>query len=221
MNQIKVVEPSLLAFYNSTNFLRILRELKELGVERIHYDVMDGFYVPNFSFTTSFIPVLYQFGFSIEIHLMVKNVVYYYEMFKPYHPTSIVFHPDCLNKKTINYLLADGINQGIQIGLAFNLHVDFHQYESYLPKTKINLIMGVNAGFGVHHISQIGIDKLHAFKCYLTDHNLNLPIIFDGGVNDKTINYIYEDSNYIVSGSYLINSANKKEAYSKLLYNEK
>ena len=99
--------------------------------------------------------------------------------------------------------------------------VDFHQYEKYLPKTKINLIMGVNAGFGGQKISQIGIDKLHAFKLYLNTSHLSLPIIFDGGVNNKTINYIYEDSNYIVSGSYLINSANKKEAYLKLLYNEK
>lgn len=221
MNQIKVVEPSLLAFYNSTNFLRILRELKELGVERIHYDVMDGFYVPNFSFTTSFIPILYQFGFSIEVHLMVKNVLYYYEMFKPFHPNSIVFHPDCLDDKTIDYLLNDGQKQGIQIGLAFNLHVDFHQYEKFLPKTKINLVMGVNAGFGGQHISQIGIDKLHAFKNYLDNNHLALPIIFDGGVNDKTISYIYKDCTYIVSGSYLINSENKKEAYMKLLYNEK
>ena len=221
MNQIKVVEPSLLAFYNSTNFLRILRELKELGIERIHYDVMDGFYVPNFSFTTSFIPILYQFGFKVEIHLMVKNVTYYYEMFKPFHPTSIVFHPDFLNSKTINYLLDDATKQGIQIGLAFNLHVDFYQYEKYLPKTKINLIMGVNAGFGGQQINQIGIDKLHAFKHYLNNNHFNLPIVFDGGVNDKTIGYIYEDADYIVSGSYLINSKNKKEAYLKLLYNEK
>lgn len=221
MNQIKVVEPSLLAFYNSTNFLRILRELKELGIERIHYDVMDGFYVPNFSFVTSFIPILYQFGFKVEIHLMVKNVTYYYEMFKPFHPQAIVFHPDYLDAKTINYLLENGVKEGIQIGLAFNLHVDFSKYEKHLPKTKINLIMGVNAGFGGQHISQIGIDKLHAFKHYLNDNHLTTPIIFDGGVNDKTINYIYKDSNYIVSGSYLINSANKKEAYLKLLYNEK
>ena len=221
MNQIKVVEPSLLAFYNSTNFLKILRELKELGIERIHYDVMDGFYVPNFSFTTSFIPVLYQFGFAIEVHFMVKNVSYYYEMFKPFHPTSMVFHPDYLDEKTINYLLEDASKQGIPIGLAFNLHVDFHKYEKYLPNTKINLIMGVNAGFGGQHISQIGIDKLHTFKQYLGEHHLNQPIIFDGGVNDQTIHQIYEDSNYIVSGSYLINSANKKEAYLKLLYNEK
>ena len=221
MNQIKVVEPSLLAFYNSTNFLRILRELKELGIERIHYDVMDGFYVPNFSFTTCFLPILYQFGFKVEIHLMVKNVVSYYKMFKPFHPTAIVFHPDCLNKKAINLILEDASKQGIQIGLAFNLHVDFHQYEQYLPKTKINLIMGVNAGFGGQHINQIGIDKLHSFKQYLKINQLDLPIIFDGGVNANTVGQIYQDSNYIVSGSYLINSANKKEAYLKLLYNEK
>ena len=221
MNQIKVVEPSLLAFYNSTNFLRILRELKELGVERIHYDVMDGFYVPNFSFTTSFIKILYQFGFQIEVHFMVKNVVYYYQMFKPFHPTAIVFHPDCLNDKAINFILDDANKQNIQAGLAFNLHVDFHHYEKYLPKTKINLIMGVNAGFGGQHISQIGIDKLHAFKHYLNINHLDLPIIFDGGVNATTVSKIYADSNYIVSGSYLINSVNKKEAYMKLLYNEK
>lgn len=216
---MKCIEISLLAFYKNKNLSKLLEELKRIGIKRIHYDVMDGIYVPNTTFCDQYINLLKEFGFEIEIHLMVENVLYFYKLFKRYNPNAIVFHPSPINLNTIDFILNDAIKNNLHVGLAFNIDEDFEDYEKILKFTSINLIMGVNAGFGGQKILQKGIDKLHSFYNFLKNKNLNIPIIFDGGVNNHTINAIYEESSYIVSGSFIMNSVNKKVAYDELLYN--
>lgn len=216
---MKIVEISLLAFYKSSSLAAQLSELKNIGVKRIHYDVMDGIYVPNFTFCDQYINLLKSFGFQIEVHLMVQDVKYFYNIFKNHHVDAIVFHPSPIKINEIEEIMLDANKNDINIGLAINLDEDFNQYKNLFALSSINLIMGVNAGFGGQTISEIGINHLHNFKSFLLSNKLNIPIIFDGGVNDKTINLVYDASDYIVSGSYIMNSENKKVALKKLLTN--
>ncbi len=216
-SQIKIIEPSLLAFYKDEDLVLKLRELKQLGITRIHYDVMDNTYVPNFSFTTEYINLLKENGFEVEVHLMVRDVKKYYEMFLPYQPNAILFHPSVLNDEQIKNIIESANNDGINIGFAINTSEDYNHYLKFIKDTNIILFMGVPAGFGGQAINEIGIQHLHSFKKYAFNNNLNIDIVFDGGINNKTISLIYNDANYIVSGSYLMKSENKKEAIDKLL----
>lgn len=216
----KIIEVSLLAFYKK-NLKEELDELKKIGIKRIHYDVMDNVYVPNYTFKDEYIEILKSYDFEIEIHLMVAKPLQYFNIFKKYRPDAIVFHPSPANKNEILKIMDLAKINNINVGLAININEDFNNYKDIFRYTQINLIMGVKAGFGGQKITQIGINHLNDFRNYLSKNKLNIPIIFDGGVNDKTIKYIYKNANYIVSGSYLINSVDKKAAYDKLLLDNK
>ena len=80
--------------------------------------------------------------------------------------------------------------------------------------------MGVQAGFGGQKILNEGITHLHNFKKYLVNSNLDIPVIFDGGINNETIKSVYDDANIIVSGSYLMKSKDLKQTYLTLLNNK-
>ncbi|MBO6042803.1 hypothetical protein J6P59_05255 [bacterium] len=117
-------------------------------------------------------------------------------------------------------MINDAKQNNIDVGLAININESFKDYLYIFPQTTINLIMGVNAGFGGQTILNEGIEHLKQFKQYLTSKNLDIPIIFDGGINNQTIHLIYNDANIIVSGSYLMKSKNLKKTYLSLLNNK-
>ncbi|MBR4486484.1 hypothetical protein IKS57_03915 [bacterium] len=97
----KIIEPSFLAFYKDPNLELLLKKLKKIGINRIHYDVMDNIYVPNYTFGTQYLNLLINHGFEIEVHFMVNDVIKYYLEFKEYKIDTIVFHPSVLDKQKI------------------------------------------------------------------------------------------------------------------------
>ena len=181
---------------------------------------MDNIYVPNFTFSIQYLDLLISYGFDIEVHFMVQNVIKYYLEFKEYKIKALVFHPSVLNKQEIEWIINDAKQNHIDVGLAININESFKDYLYIFPQTTINLIMGVNAGFGGQKILNKGIEHLKQFKQYLTSNNLDIPIIFDGGINNQTIHLIYNDANIIVSGSYLMKSKDLKKTYLSLLNNK-
>ena len=181
---------------------------------------MDNIYVPNFTFSTQYLDLLISYEFDIEVHFMVQDVIKYYLEFKKYKIKALVFHPSVLNKQDIEWIIHDAKQNHIDVGLAININESFKDYLYIFHQTTINLIMGVNAGFGGQTILNEGIEHLKQFKQYLTSKNLDIPIIFDGGINNQTIHLIYNDANIIVSGSYLMKSKNLKKTYLSLLNNK-
>ena len=181
---------------------------------------MDNVYVPNYTFSIEYLNLLINHGFEIEVHFMVQDVIKYYLEFKEYKIDTIIFHPSVLDKQKIQWIINDAKKNHIKIGLAININENFEDYLDIFPLTDINLIMGVQAGFGGQKILNEGIIHLHNFKKYLTNSNLNIPIIFDGGINNETIKLVYDDADIIVSGSYLMKNKDLKKTYLTLLNNK-
>jgi ribulose-phosphate 3-epimerase len=89
----KIIEPSLLAF-DSASIKSQLLAVKQLGTTYIHYDVMDGKFVPNKSFGTEHLPLINELGLKANVHLMVKKPLTFIKDFINYPLNSIVFHPE-------------------------------------------------------------------------------------------------------------------------------
>jgi ribulose-phosphate 3-epimerase len=71
---MKLIEPSLLAF-NLNDLSQQLQEVKKLGAVYIHYDVMDGVFVPNTAFGPEQLLTIQKYGLLSNVHMMVEDPI--------------------------------------------------------------------------------------------------------------------------------------------------
>ncbi len=201
----KILEPSLLAFSN--NYINELKHLKTLGISQIHFDIMDGEYVPNVSiFDHTAVPHIRELGLDVTVHLMgfhymeeakkyidqgIKSMTFQYETIK--------MRPELENdlKNTILYLKEKGIRSGI----AFNPSTSFEEVKDWIDISNIVTLMSVTAGKGGQAFCKEALINLKDLKQYKDANNKDLIIQIDGGVNLDNLDWYLNDVDYIVSGS--------------------
>ncbi|MCG7419853.1 ribulose-phosphate 3-epimerase [Macrococcus epidermidis] len=195
------VAPSLL----SCNFLNLQQEIKRLeeaGVDYIHFDVMDGNFVPNISFA---FPILNQIrqvtDLTIDTHLMVQDPERYIQTFAEAGSDIITIHVEATNHihRAVQMIHATGKKAGVTLNPGTPI-------ESVVPVLKdvdLVLVMTVNPGFGGQQFIENGIEKIKFLKDYKEKHHLNYEIEVDGGVNKDTAKTCIEaGADVLVAGSY-------------------
>lgn len=195
------VAPSLL----SCNFLNLQQEIKRLeeaGVDYIHFDVMDGNFVPNISFA---FPILNQIrqvtDLTIDTHLMVQDPERYIQTFAEAGSDIITIHVEATNHihRAVQMIHATGKKAGVTLNPGTPI-------ESVVPVLKdvdLVLVMTVNPGFGGQQFIENGIEKIKFLKDYKEKHLLNYEIEVDGGVNKDTAKTCIEaGADVLVAGSY-------------------
>jgi len=199
-----IISPSVLSF-NYANFKHDLDILNK-NVEYLHFDVMDGHFVPNLTFGPD---ILKQFrqnsNLFIDAHLMVDNPVRFTEAFAKAGADGITFHYEVFNnieecRKMIKFIKAFYIKAGISI----KPNTDVSVIEPLLKDIDLVLVMSVEPGFGGQEFIPNSIGKIRYLDGYRKTNKLNYLIEVDGGINDKTA---YEVLNagcdILVAGSYI------------------
>lgn len=195
------VAPSLL----SCNFLNIQQEIKRLeeaGVDYIHFDVMDGNFVPNISFA---FPVLNQIrqvtDLTIDTHLMVQDPERYIQNFAEAGSDIITVHVEATNH--IHRAIQMIHDTGKKAGVTLNPGTSIDSVVPVLKDVDLVLVMTVNPGFGGQQFIENGIEKIKFLKDYKEKHHLNYEIEVDGGVNEDTAKACIEaGADVLVAGSY-------------------
>ena len=170
----------------------------------LHIDIMDGIFVKeyNYDFTTI---AYYLNGVKkpLDIHLMVKDVKKYIDEYKILKPTYITFHLEAVDnpKEVIDYIKENNIG----VGLAFNPSTDIEKIIPYLSDIDIVLVLSVNPGAGGQKFIKDTIPKIK--KLRNLQKNYHYLISVDGGINDETIKFVYNDIDIAVSGSYICESS--------------
>ncbi len=197
----RVISPSLL----SANFTRLTEDIKkveELGVNRLHLDVMDGHFVPNLTFGPFIIEDIRKITEShLETHLMIEKPHKYFNDYINAGSDTIIFHQEasCDIGRDIKYLKSHKVKAGV----AINPSTSIETISPYLDTLDYILIMSVNPGFGGQSFiyeTLIKMEKLAKIK-----NKYNYIIGVDGGVNIKTIDSVYEtgiDVTIVGSGLY-------------------
>lgn len=199
-----------------TNIRKSLDTIKSSGADMIHFDVMDGHFVPNISFG---IPVLKAMksccDMFYDVHLMIDDPLKYAKSFAKAGADLITFHIESQSdpEKTIEEIKSSGAKAGISLKPA--THVK--DIIPFLDKVDLVLVMTVEPGFGGQKFMDYIMPKVEFLRSYRAEKGLNYKIEVDGGINADTYKKAVESgSDILVSGSYLTNSKNMAESVAKL-----
>lgn len=201
-----IISPSVLSLHYD-DFKNEVEQLNK-NVEWLHFDVMDGHFVPNLTFGPDI------FGYFrknsdllMDVHLMVSDPFHYSDVFAKKGADSITFHYEALNSIEECEKLIDQIHSNyIKAGISIKPNTDVKVLEPLLSKLDLVLIMSVEPGFGGQKFMPDSLNKIHWLKEYKEKNNLNYLIQVDGGINDQTGHQVLEAGcDVLVAGSYVFN----------------
>ncbi len=208
----KIIEPSLLSF-DLKNIQNELDQMKSIGLTQIHYDVMDNKFVPNTAFKTEWLKLLNDNGFEMSVHFMVMNPKDWVNQFIDFKGIkTITFHLEPISKEETLELLKFIKSRGIKAGVAIRPTTDPNEHIEILKASDLITVMGVQPGFGGQKFMPVVIDNLKKINEIKRQHNPNLIIQIDGGVNFDVLKQTYQYCDWFVSGSFLMKyNGNKKD----------
>ena len=202
----------------STSILNIKEEnitetfynIEAAKTDYFHIDVMDGKFVSNNTVDKmqQYIDILSGItNTPIEVHLMVKDVKKYIDIFIPNNPTKIIFHAKALKNSEEVFKMIEYIkDNNIQVGLALNPEDSIDSIKEFIPKIHQVLVMTVNPGQGGQTLIPECIKKVKELKEYLDSQNLETQIEVDGGVNLQNIKEIASSGvDIAVAGTAIVN----------------
>ncbi len=214
-----IISPSLL----SANFSRLGQEIADIEkteAKWLHYDVMDGHFVPNISFGYSILKDVRKVtDLVLDVHLMISDPLFYLDEFIKAGADYITFHLEAYQdmaktKQTIQKIKEAHLKAGISI----KPNTDVEDVLPLLEILDMVLVMSVEPGFGGQSFMESCLPKIKLLKEYISQNHLDCLVEVDGGINAQTAKLVKEAGvDVMVAGSYIFNKADRKKAVTSLL----
>jgi ribulose-phosphate 3-epimerase len=184
-----------------------LKQCKASGVDHIHFDMMDGHYVPALSVGTDVCRAIARgCDLPIDAHLMVTNPEHYIKEFAEIGVRCCTVHPETCNDlaATIQLIKANKM----QVGLAFNPNQDFNLAADYLADIDLILLMSVYPGYCGQKFIPETLDKIKSCRKMINASNRKILLGVDGGIKvDNIANACSAGADFFVMGSGLFAAA--------------
>lgn len=189
------------------NYKNAIKKVDNSVCDYLHLDIMDSTFTTDSSFTVDdFKDIKSLTDKKIDVHLMSTNLDKLIDDFESINPSFITIHVEVPN--IIRYINKIK-NKKIKVGLAINPDTDIEKLYPYLELIDLVLVMSVNPGKGGQSFMTSTICKMQELKEIQPNYNFLIEV--DGGINDKTINYVRDYADIVVSGSYITDSDNYDE----------
>lgn len=194
------LSPSIL----SADFYKLgedIRQTEENGAEYLHFDVMDGVFVPSISFgmpvLASIKPLVKQ---VMDTHLMITEPIRYVEAFAKAGADILTIHYEAC--EDVRATLEKIRECGMKTGLSISPDTPVEVLREFLGEVDMFLIMTVHPGFGGQKLIPETLDKVRELRGMLNERGLGTDIQVDGGIYASNIKDALDaGANVIVAGS--------------------
>lgn len=202
----RIIAPSVL----SLDYSKMTEQIEQLNQSKakwLHFDVMDGHFVPNITFGPDILK-----GFRkasplfMDVHLMISDPEYYAPIFVKAGADMITFHVESFDNDTDKCLafMQKMRDLHVQVGFTLRPATPIEPFEALLEQADMVLVMSVNPGFGGQSFMDDQLDKVRWLYKKREEKQLNYRIEIDGGINHETYKKACDAGcDTLVAGSYV------------------
>lgn len=196
--------PSIL----SSDFANLGRDVKaceDAGAQYIHFDVMDGHFVPPITFGADVLKAIRGVTDAVlDVHLMVENPEDMILDFANAGADIITVHAEaCTHLDRVVHMIKDA---HVMAGVAINPATSVETLRYILPDLDMVLLMSVNPGYGGQSFIPYTYDKITDLKRMIDERHLKTDIEVDGGIKLNNVEDVMAaGANIIVAGSAVFN----------------
>lgn len=195
-----ILAPSILA----ADFKMLGEQMKlcaEGGAKYLHFDVMDGMFVPNISFG---IPVLESIkgfgGMVMDVHLMIQEPIRYVDKFCEAGADIVNVHYEAC--EDLQAVLDRIHSHGKKAGITIKPNTSVDVLLPFLNQAELFLIMSVEPGLGGQAFIPSSLDKIRRLRELLEERGLKADLEVDGGICFDNVRSVLEaGANVFVAGS--------------------
>ena len=191
--------------------------ISKAGEDYIHFDIMDGHFVPNLTFGPDTVKTLRKYTKkTFDVHLMIEPVDKFILPFIKAGADIISFHPE--NVKNVRKTIKIIKSNKKKVGLVLNPNIKENKIFPYLKQIDMVLVMTVYPGFGGQKFIKSQIKKIKKIKEKIDKERLNIDLEVDGGINPKNArDVIKAGANILVAGTSCFKGGKKQ--YKKNILN--
>ena len=189
-----------------------VRALKAQGADWVHFDVMDGNFVPNITFGPGMCKALRPYtDLPLDVHLMVEHPSDWIVPFKDAGADIVTIHVES-SEHHLHRALQQIHAQGMKAGVVLNPATPISACVHLLSECDLVLLMSVNPGFGGQSFIPETLRKIRELKAEINARGLHTLIEIDGGVNPETAKQCIEaGADVLVAGSAVFRAPDPKE----------
>lgn len=183
-----------------------VRDAEMAGADYIHFDVMDGMFVPNITVGPLVLEAVKRVtSLPLDVHLMIEAPARYLEEFVRAGASVIMVHQE--NNPHLHRTIQQITGLGARAGVVLNPATPLNTLQEILPFISRILIMSVNPGFGGQAYIETSTGKLNRCREMVDESGFQIEIEVDGGVKASNIRDVAGTGvDVVVAGSAVFNN---------------